>query len=107
MPRSVKRSHWAIIDKATGEHHFAIGEGRNRPGGYDPAAVRFVRLKRAPCEHDHFDGKALRECRETRRQIDETASLDRMTRAEFVAHVLKLVDDRLAQASPLTPETET
>lgn len=106
MPRSIKPSHWAIVDRTTGEHHFAIGMGRERPSGYDEAIVDFVRLPRAPQEHDKFVGRRLIRCTETQAEIERCARFNAMSRAELVAAILWLVDERIARITTTTTQEE-
>lgn len=99
-------AHWAVIDSESGEHHFAISERSERPPGYDNEKFSLVRLQRAPCEHDRFDGRRLVRCTETQDAIGRCARFNAMTRAELVDAILSLVDERLALITTTTTQEE-
>jgi hypothetical protein len=82
--------HWAIINKETGEHHFAISEAKAKePPGYSAKMCKFVALDRAPTQHDTFDGKQLVHCGETEKRIAFEAKLNAMSRIEFYEFITK------------------
>lgn len=85
--------HYAVICRATGEHHFVITEKGKKPSAHGVCgkSTRFVKLDREPGEADKFDGKKLVRCDETAALIAYEARLNTMSRAEFMDEVLRRV----------------